>query len=755
MESETTLQNRPTEGPPCLTIENGTLCSFCHESLNHPPADPGNHVRKLDDLLEAAEFCGYCALCVRSLEASAHALVEDGQDAAMKSHPLLQGVFDPSEVELQYVDLHDWIGGGIEQRIAWPRMGTIWATLDLVPASDSSLINMEPLASSDQSNTVWEGIKWWLSECTSEHDECRSHRDKSWKPSRLLHLGTPSQPMEIKLVEGKSTPDTAEYLTLSHCWGTVTPLRLTTDTIETFQSSIPIDNLPKTFLDACKTTRGLGYEYLWIDSLCIVQDDSANWAFEAGRMSSVYGNSFLTLAATAANDANQGLFCPSDQRDPTSWLPVRIRRDWGAQFAGDFYACDYRDWWTKLDNSPLNRRGWAFQERMLAPRVLHLGLEQVAFECPAMSACERLPFGNLGRVDGQMGGPGSKVKRFMAEAGENERKLGVDDILRQWNEMVRNYSHGQFGIETDKMVALTGVVDSFASLFHRHLKQISEKPQEGVTPDNGDALKQKPNNVEESDKPKQETLFVGGLWRPQMEMQLAWRATSKVQSQQLSGIAPPGFGRRPQTYVAPTWSWCSLNDTLVEPQQANPVDLLLTKVLEAKIDPATELPIAEKNSGLRYCCGPSSFLRLQCSQLPLAGFGRIHGLAFFDFETRQAPTRIESTNYWDIEYGDEALKADMPCIVPVFVDMTRVMRPVHGIILDQRSVQDSDEKYYVRLGAFVLEEADAIKAMWNALEKFDRFNPVGRLCDGMHRPAEDGYNYMKKDGVLQRVVCIR
>ncbi|KAK7417426.1 hypothetical protein QQX98_004545 [Neonectria punicea] len=757
MESETTSQNTPPRGLQRLTVENGNLCSFCHESLTHAPADPGNHVRKLPDLLEAAEFCGYCALWVRSLEASAHALVEDGQDAAMMSHPLLQGVFEPSDVELQYVDLHDWIGGGIEQRIAWPHMRTIWATLDLLPADDSSLITLTPLASSDQSETVWKSIKWWLSECTSEHEECRRQRDTSWKPTRLLYLGTPSEPMEIQLVDGKSVPNTTEYLTLSHCWGNVVPLRLTTDTFETFQFSIPIDSLPKTFLDACEVTRRLGHEYIWIDSLCIMQDDRADWAFETGRMSSVFGNSFLTIAATAAEDASHGLVCPPAQRDPESWLPARIRRDWGAQFAGDFYVCDYRDWWTKLDNAPLNRRGWAFQERMLAPRVLHLGLEQVAFECPATTACERLPFGNLGRIVGQLGGPGSKIKRFISEGGENERKLGVDDILQQWNEIVRNYSHGRFSVETDKMVALTGVVDSFTSLFRRHLGETpKETERECAQVGTLDTPKEEPKDIEDSNK-AEEALFVGGLWRPQMEMQLAWRATSKVQSQQLSGNAPPGFGRRPQTYVAPSWSWCSLNDALVEPQQPAS-DLCLTKVLEVKRNPPAGLDVAH-DSGLKYCCGPGSYMRLRCSQIPLSGFDRIRSLGFPDFDNMGAHKVVESRNYWDVSYEDEALKAEMPCIVPVFVDMTRVRRAVHGIIVDQRSVEGSDEKYYLRLGAFVLDEAESIKAMWDSLESFDRFNPGtttgARVCDGMHRPAENGYDYVKKDGVLQRVICIR
>lgn len=119
-----------------LTIENGTLCAFCHESCTGPPPTGEPYLlRALSELVDAARFCGYCALWVRSLEASAQALLlEDGQDAALQAHPLLQSKLEPEDVELHYLNVHDWIDGGIEQRIAWPYLGTIWATLDLVPA---------------------------------------------------------------------------------------------------------------------------------------------------------------------------------------------------------------------------------------------------------------------------------------------------------------------------------------------------------------------------------------------------------------------------------------------------------------------------------------------------------------------------------------------------------------------------------------------------------------------------------------------
>lgn len=770
MESETKPQEQlapanptpDTQKPQRLTIENGTLCSFCHDMCTSPPpTGTPFHLRALPDLLEASSFCGYCAAWVRSLEASANAIVEDGQDAALMAHPLLQGFVEPSEVQLQYLNIHDWVEGGIEQRIAWPRSGTIWATLDLLPVSNSSIINLGSLALSDQSETVWNGIKFWISECTSHHTNCLQGTT-SWKPTRLLHLGPLSSPMSIRLVEGKSLLGTAQYLTLSHCWGDIQPLQLTSQSIHQFKSSIPTDDLPKTFLDACNTTRKLGHEYLWIDALCITQDDPEDWAIETGRMSSTYGNSFLTIAATAAENAAQGLFYPNEERDRNAWLPALIHRSWGAQFSGDFYVCDYRDWWAKLGDSPLNRRGWAFQERILSPRVLHLGLEQVAFECPSMTACERLPFGNLGRIHGEMGGPGSNMKRFLAsESAGGQRVPDVVDVLVEWNELVRNYAHGRFAVGTDKMVALTGVVDSFANLFDRATRSEDSQtvqPDDDTSKEAKEAKEEKLNLKDNpNDSPKQ-NLFVGGLWRPRMEMQLAWRATSKVQAHQLSGNAPPGFGTRPQAYVAPTWSWCSLNHSPVEPQQSNPSDIALTAVLEVKINPTQRLNTSSQESGLKYCCAPESFLRLRCSLVPLAGFDVDNVLVLPYSDGVNGLKQISSRNYWDASCEEEAGNAKMPCLVPTFVEMNRVSRAVHGLVLDMHLNEESGERYYTRLGVFVLEQPEDIKALWDAVAKFDLLNPGTQsgsiICDGIQRPV-GAREYLEKDGILQRVICIR
>lgn len=122
--------------PEPLTVEDGTLCDFCNLMNTQVPENGQPYrLRLLPELLSAAKACGYCAMWVRSLKASAQAVSEGGHELAIQSHPLLQSWVEPAEVELQYLEIHDYFQGFTEQRIVWPPSlgGTTWATLDLVP----------------------------------------------------------------------------------------------------------------------------------------------------------------------------------------------------------------------------------------------------------------------------------------------------------------------------------------------------------------------------------------------------------------------------------------------------------------------------------------------------------------------------------------------------------------------------------------------------------------------------------------------
>lgn len=129
-------------------------------------------------------------------------------------------------------------------------------------------VSSGPLKSSSTgSKESWDIALNWFSDCVENHDLCAS-RTTHWYPTRLIDVGKSDQ---IRLIVTKEMASlSGGYVALSHCWGTSPIIRLTKDVLETFKNSIPIHQLPKTFVDAIEITRHLRARYLWIDSLCII-----------------------------------------------------------------------------------------------------------------------------------------------------------------------------------------------------------------------------------------------------------------------------------------------------------------------------------------------------------------------------------------------------------------------------------------------------------------------------------------------------
>ncbi|PVI04648.1 hypothetical protein DM02DRAFT_518250, partial [Periconia macrospinosa] len=148
-------------------------------------------------------------------------------------------------------------------------------------------------------------VQTWLETCQDGHTKCNlfSRQATAGGPTRNSTdtVGLPNRPTRVlDVAQGKvrldcNTSEDAqfEYLTLSHMWGTdaTQQLRLEVETFEAFQHNVPWNRLSKIFQEAIRITRQLGHRYIWIDSLCIIQNSPADWEQEAARMATVYGNS--------------------------------------------------------------------------------------------------------------------------------------------------------------------------------------------------------------------------------------------------------------------------------------------------------------------------------------------------------------------------------------------------------------------------------------------------------------------------------
>ncbi|KAK0620158.1 heterokaryon incompatibility protein-domain-containing protein, partial [Immersiella caudata] len=146
----------------------------------------------------------------------------------------------------------------------------------------------------------------WLRGCLSSHPKCQ-RPELPRLPTRVVAVGSCDEEMRI-VVTGPD--DRAEYAALSHCWGGAHAVVLLSSNLEALQKRLHLDASSKTFREAITFTRRLGIPYIWIDSLCILQDkdEVSDWEYEAPRMSRVYNSATVTLSAASSSDMSGGLF---------------------------------------------------------------------------------------------------------------------------------------------------------------------------------------------------------------------------------------------------------------------------------------------------------------------------------------------------------------------------------------------------------------------------------------------------------------
>jgi hypothetical protein len=181
-------------------------------------------------------------------------------------------------------------------------------------------------------------IQSWLTECNSGHKSCSSTTVVATLPSRLIALtslpgrnaltSVPDQVEawrsifkdgECKLIENESHK-MGHYVSLSYCWGQGLSYTTTRANLSLHRQRIMFDKLPRTLQDAIMIARFLEYDYIWIDCLCIVQDDARDWAQEAARMADVYSNATLSIAANRATNCDEG-FLHDRAREPWCHVP--------------------------------------------------------------------------------------------------------------------------------------------------------------------------------------------------------------------------------------------------------------------------------------------------------------------------------------------------------------------------------------------------------------------------------------------------
>lgn len=311
------------------------------------------------------------------------------------------------------------------------------------------------------SDVSWKLITGWLAECTKNHQSCnQAAKQDTWFPTRLIDVGfqkAGSAPRLILTDKPQFEAGKGAYLALSHSWGSKKMERLTKANITAFQEEFPLDKLSTTFKDAILVARHLGIKYLWIDSLCIIQDDKVDWRKESAVMGKVYQRSYCNIAANAAAEGYDGLFI---DRNPSFHSPFKVNLKWKGHERS--YYCLYNELWhSGISKTALNRRGWVLQERLLSPRTLYFN-RQLFWECRELKACEAFPQGLSPNADFEPDDY-EDDSELCPKSWATEITRGSDKYAL-WTKVVESFMISGLTKGADKLIALSGIAKEMRSL---------------------------------------------------------------------------------------------------------------------------------------------------------------------------------------------------------------------------------------------------------------------------------------------------
>ena len=372
-----------------------------------------------------------------------------------------------------------------------------WRPINIQPSSDESIAQ----------------ARQWIYECLLEHDDCPDPADSAL-PTRLVEILDDER---LILHENSSRTERGTYTTMSYRWGGPQTFATTTDTYEShIREGFKVSDLPQTLQDGVFLTRRLGLRYVWIDSLCILQDSDEDKERELPRLAAYYKDAYVTICAAVAESCHDGFLQTHDEckTHPGTGIPSDLLRMPFLDPSGNVgemlfrETCPYSLAW-----EPLEKRAWTFQERILSPRILHYG-KRTLWQCHHHQrshggvedfSLDTRSFDYRGLQARIQQGPASK--RAGADAEEVEA-----DLYALWHQAVHAYGVRDLTYPHDKLPAIAGLASEFAR----------------VTGDE----------------------YLAGLWRRPLLRELLWSTWPNL------------VLVRPEERRAPSWSWASVDNDI-------------------------------------------------------------------------------------------------------------------------------------------------------------------------------------------------
>ncbi|KAF4981016.1 hypothetical protein FZEAL_3068, partial [Fusarium zealandicum] len=346
----------------------------------------------------------------------------------------------------------------------------------------------------------------WLSECSETHVGCP--KDVPKLPTRVIDVRG-SKDLHLFVSNGKR----ANYTALSHCWGgRISPL-LTTESLSAFQNDLPFSALPRNFQDAVKITRELGIRYLWIDSLCIIQNSKHDWEQESKKMGSIYQHCSLTISALISKGSTVGILNPpSTVSNSPKPVNLRVFRDNQlAKVRAERQDFTEEDLLSLYYRSPLSSRGWVLQEYILSPRHLFFGTKQIFWRCmQGFQTADGTPMGRKTPDSTHCTLPPGLPCSGGLELSQIQPP-SKDELLDEYYRLVLAYTRRSLSFGSDKLPAFSGLVQGFYPLL-------------------GD--------------------YLAGIWSSDFRRGLLWQSEVR-------------YCEHAKPYQGPSWSWATTNQRIL------------------------------------------------------------------------------------------------------------------------------------------------------------------------------------------------
>jgi hypothetical protein len=457
----------------------------------------------------------------------------------------------------------------------------------------------------------------------------------------LLKIEFDDMRISARLVDALIEPN-PKWAALTYVWGGDQEFKATLSTLSMLRKKFDVQRLPSTIRDALTVCKGLELEYLWVDCLCIIQDDPADLARELAIMPQIYQQAWVTISASTAKSVQDGFLHDRGYKTLGDRTPISLPYTYkdgvnsGTIIIGEASRPSVAD---ENDTMPIHHRAWTYQERRLSPRILDFTDRNLTFICRTGKRCQ---------------GSGSMLWTS-PEAGlwktqQHNIPCLFDQDLPTWHSVVVGYINRELTFPGDKLKAISALAD----VYRRSTKKS----------------------------------YVAGLWKESILHDLCWRFMTPRSLKTTDVLL-----HRPVDYRAPSWSWAAA--IMSKRHEFEFFPSKYAGICEVKADAVVrEVSLQQKPRNTTYGHISSGFIRVEGLVVTKAWH---YNQASFELGNRLATTSRDALeHFWK---KDLQAAAEVKALILIRGKLTNDQEEyfIFGLLL---VLVDIEKGFYQRVGTF-------------------------------------------------------